>query len=77
MSDPNPLTLGQLVNVQGYEFQVIEIQGSAVAPDGRTTHYFKGQATNTPRNKGILGTGFANGTYSYREPHVRFPFRVK
>ncbi len=68
--DPNPLSVGDIVYVQGYEFEVVEVQESRVAPDGRTTHGFKGKATNTERNKTILGTGFALGNYSYRPTYL-------
>lgn len=60
------LKVGQIVMNQGYEFVVIELQGSRFAPDGQRTWYYRGRATDSPRNKGIAGTGYAEGNYSYR-----------
>ncbi len=62
----NTLVIGQKVFVQGYEFEVIELQGARLAPDGKVTEYFKGRVTDAKRNDSIRGTGFAVGSYSWR-----------
>jgi hypothetical protein len=63
---PAALALGNKVLCQGYEFEVVEYQGSAIAPDGKLTHYYLGKVTSDSRNDSIRYTGFARGNYSFR-----------
>jgi hypothetical protein len=62
----NTLAVGQIVRVFGYEFEVIALQGAAVAPDGNVTEYFRGRVTANPVNDSIRHTGYADGGYSWR-----------
>jgi hypothetical protein len=61
------LALGDRVFNQGYEFEVVELQGHRLAPDGQLTYYYRGRATDSPRNIGIAGTHYAEANYSYRK----------
>lgn len=63
---PAALATGNKVLCEGYEFEVIEYHGSAIAPDGKLTHYYRGKVTADSRNDSIRATGFAEGYYSYR-----------
>ncbi len=62
----HPLTVGQLVYKEGYEFRVVTLCGSVTALDGKPTHYYLGECTDSLRNATIQGTGYARGVYSYR-----------
>lgn len=64
---PGQLSIGDTVYVQGYEFTVVAVQPPAMAPNGRMTYYFTGQANNIPRNAHILGTGYERANYGTQE----------
>lgn len=62
---PIHLTPDALVNVEGYQFRVVEVTSCSVLRDGRICFKFLGEATADERNAN-LPAGYRRGTYSWR-----------